>query len=160
MARARQDVAESRAQQARALRLTRNNAIAAMTISMALLRSGASLTKRIESLMGAVDAQGNPTWMPTPGEAIALLKQITEIAKMSSDMNLTAEEAERKVLGAPDLVIGHTNMTTDQAVATLSGGSRMLDRLKRRAARGDLPAELSSSVALALEQAEKDPEVH
>lgn len=157
IARTRSDIAESRAMQARALRLTRNNAIASMTISMVLLRAGASLTKRIDALMTSVDDKGIPTWIPTPDEAITLLRKITEIAKMSSEMNLAAEDAERRVLGAPDVVVAHTRMTANEAVATLSTSQRMMDRLKRRAARGELPAELSGPMRLALQAAENEP---
>lgn len=140
----RKDLVESRRMQAQALRFTRNNAIAAMSMSAGLLKAGMMLSTRVSTLMA------NPDWVPTPQAAVRLLRSVAETAKLASDMNLVAEECEKRILGTPDVIVAHTQMTPDQAVVTLAEGERTLGRLRRRIAQGDVPEGMSAAVVAAV----------
>lgn len=134
------DLAASRAMQARSLRIARNNSILAMSMGGNLIRAGLKLSVRVEQLMS------DPSWTPKPSEAVNLMARITGLNRAAVEMANMSEEMERRILGSPDIVVGHVEITPDQAVETLIEGQRTLDRLRRRAARGDLPEGISPKI--------------
>jgi len=137
---ARKDMIDSRAAQARAVRMARNNAIATMGISANLLRAGVRLSERTQELLA------DKNWAPKPAEAVGLLRAIASLSREAVETARAAEDMEARILGAPDLLVGVVNMTPEQAVITLQDGQRTLDRIRRRAIRGDLPPGVPSAL--------------
>ena len=142
---AAKDMADARAMQARSLRMSRNNAVASMGMGANLLRAGLMLSGRVETLIS------DEEWTPTPQEAVSLLRGITDINRQAVEMAAISDQMEARILGQPDIVVGHVDMTPDQAVVTLAEGARTLERLRRRAARGDLPPGINPAVIIDVE---------
>lgn len=139
-AQAAKALADSRAMQARSLRLSRNNSIASMGMGSNLLRAGIHLSSRVETLMS------DSNWMPSPSTAVSLLRGITDINRQAIEMAKMSEEMEARILGQPDLVMAHVSMTPDQAVLVMQETERTMNRLRRRAARGDLPEGINPAI--------------
>lgn len=130
---ARKDVAASREADARAVRMARNNAIAAMGVSSNLIRAGVDLSNKVKVLMS------DPSYKPKPGSAVNLMRMIVSMNREAVETAKLAQDMERQILGQPDVIIGITDMTVEQALVTVAQGERTMRRLRRRAIAGDLP---------------------
>jgi hypothetical protein len=108
-----------------------------------LLRAGVKLSARLGDLMD------DPGWRPTPNQAVGLLRSVAAVNSLAIEMATHADDMERRVLGQPDIVVEHTDMTPQSAVSTLAAGARTMQRLRRLAARGDLPDTIPAAAVAA-----------
>lgn len=142
---AEQDMMDARVTQARVVRMGRNNAISVLSMAETLMATGIELAQKVETLLK------DPAWQPTAAQCIALMRAIAQLSKDGVEQAKVIEELEARILGNPDVVVGVVSMSPDQAVATLIDGERTLDRLRRRAAQGDLPDGIPPALAAAID---------
>lgn len=125
------DRAKSRAEEARAVRAARANALALQGATARLNRGALALAQRIEAqLLNTNDEAAKLK----PREAVALLRQVAAINRESNDAARLAVQLERLVLGEPDQVVGHVliDMTPEDARREIERANEALGRATRR----------------------------
>lgn len=125
--RARQDAIEARTQEAQAVKVGRQNAIALLAAQNKLIRGSLKLAERMQEQLEQEKLELRPS-IKVMGELSRAVNQATEAAQRVIQM-------ERLLIGAPTEIIGHVGsdaMSIEEAVDLLEQSERVLNNLRRR----------------------------
>ena len=127
---AKEDALVSRTEEARTVRAARHNAMGLLASVQRLMSGAHALAERVERDLKTVDMK--------PAQAISLFQSIASTARQANETARLAISMERTLLGEPDKIVGHVDMTKEEAIREI----KMAVLVAARAESRGLPADI------------------